>query len=459
VAGEIDGYAMDKRYLRKDGITIWIRLNVRLMKDAAGRPLYFLPMMEDISERKQAEEKLWQLSATLEARVQQRTAELEASNLRLMQEMAERQRMEAALRESEAQYRTLFETMAQGVVYHGAKGGIHSANPAAERILGLTQDQFLGRTSLDPRWHAIHEDGSPFPGETHPVMIALSTGQPVWNVIMGVFHPAEEQHRWIIVNATPQFRPGENAPFQVYATFADITERKQAEDQLRRLAQAAAVTEERQRLARDLHDSVTQLLYGLMLNAATAEEELQDDNPTQARACLAEARQTAQQVLKEMRLLLYELRPEALQRHGLVETLRLRLESVERRAGVSPTLTVNGPSRLWESVAQASLWQEELHRIITEALNNALKHAAATTVNVCLQGNPGGLEVEIADNGQGFDHQASAHSGGLGLTTMRERAEQLGGALTIQTASGRGTVIRAQLPWPAELLQGRERHD
>ncbi|MCH7858482.1 MAG: PAS domain S-box protein [Candidatus Marinimicrobia bacterium] len=140
---------------------------------------------------------------------------------------------EEALRESEEKHRTLFETMVQGVVYQSADGQIISANHAAERILGLTLDQMQGRTSMDPSWRAIHEDGSDFTGETHPAMIALTSGEEVNDVVMGVLHSDHEQYYWININAVPQFRPGEDKPFQVYTTFEDITERKRAEDRQR----------------------------------------------------------------------------------------------------------------------------------------------------------------------------------------------------------------------------------
>jgi PAS domain S-box-containing protein len=148
-------------------------------------------------------------------------------------DVTERKRAAEALRESEEKHRLLFETMAQGVVYQAADGQVISANPAAERILGLALDQMKGRTPADPRWHTIHEDGSSFPGDEHPAMVALRTGQPVRNVVMGVFLPLERLHRWIVVNAIPQFRPGEASPFKVYATFTDITDLKLAEQTLR----------------------------------------------------------------------------------------------------------------------------------------------------------------------------------------------------------------------------------
>ena len=147
--------------------------------------------------------------------------------------MIERERGEAEFGQSGARYRVLFETMAQGVVYQDAEGKITSANPAAERILGLTLDQMQGRTSADPRWKAIHEDGSDFPGETHPSMVALATGKEVSDVVMGVFLPQAERYNWINVNAVPLFRSGEDNPYCVYTTFEDTTARRRAEEALR----------------------------------------------------------------------------------------------------------------------------------------------------------------------------------------------------------------------------------
>ncbi len=139
------------------------------------------------------------------------------------------------LRESEERYRTLFETMVLGVVYQDNNGKIISANPAAEDMLGLSFDQMQGRTSTNPRWKSIHEDGSDFPGESHPAMVALKTGKKVKNVIMGVFDPKMEETRWININATPQYKKYETKPFQVYSTFEEITERIKAEENYKHL--------------------------------------------------------------------------------------------------------------------------------------------------------------------------------------------------------------------------------
>ncbi len=146
---------------------------------------------------------------------------------------SQQKRAERHLKESESRFRTLFETMSQGVVYQDRSGAIIDANPAAEHILGLTLDQMRGRASIDPRWRAIREDGAELSGVDHPAMIALRSGKPVNNVVMGVFNPQDESHHWILVNAIPQYLPNESVPHQVFATFTDITDRKRAEEAMR----------------------------------------------------------------------------------------------------------------------------------------------------------------------------------------------------------------------------------
>ncbi len=139
---------------------------------------------------------------------------------------------QAELWEQQDRYRLLFGTMAQGVVYQAADGSVIDANPAAQHILGLTLDQIQGRTSFDPRWRAVYADGSDFPGEAHPSMVALRTGKPVLGTRMGVDDARSQRRRWININAIPLFHPNAAAPYQVYTTFTDITARLEAETQL-----------------------------------------------------------------------------------------------------------------------------------------------------------------------------------------------------------------------------------
>lgn len=138
---------------------------------------------------------------------------------------------EAALRESEERYRTTVTAMTEGIVVQNRTGAIELCNAAAERILGLTADQLMGRTSIDPRWAAIHEDGAPFAGEKHPAMVALTTAKPVLNVVMGV-HKPDGALTWILVNSQPLIKPEQREPYAAVTTFTDITDRKLAEAEL-----------------------------------------------------------------------------------------------------------------------------------------------------------------------------------------------------------------------------------
>ena len=143
-----------------------------------------------------------------------------------------RKAAERQLSESERHHRLLFETMLQGVVYQDAAGRIISMNPAAERILGKSPEDFLGRTSEDEEHHTLREDGTPFPGLEHPAMVALRTGRELRDVVMGVFNPRDPGYRWISISAVPLFREGEDTPYQVYTLFNDITAHRQAEQAL-----------------------------------------------------------------------------------------------------------------------------------------------------------------------------------------------------------------------------------
>lgn len=132
---------------------------------------------------------------------------------------------------SQQHLRSVLTMVAEGVVVQAADGAITGCNPAAERILGLSRDQLVLRTSVDPRWRAVREDGSPFPGETHPAMEVLRTGKPLQDVVMGL-HLPDGTERWIAINAAPLFRGGDARPHAAVTTFVDITERKRLERRL-----------------------------------------------------------------------------------------------------------------------------------------------------------------------------------------------------------------------------------
>ncbi len=256
---------------------------------------------------------------------------------------------------------------------------------------------------------------------------------------------------------------------------------------LYRQAQQLAALEERSRLARELHDSVTQALYSQILLVEGWKQMVRNGELTDLTEPLEELGLVNKQAIKEMRLLVYELRPPDLEKEGLVGALHKRLNAVEKRAGVEARLITEGiladlPVEL----------EENLYRIAQEALANALKHAAAQQVLVRLSADPGQVTLEITDDGCGFDpaifssgfnsglnsgrmntatpvsrvyDAGTAHAvaapersnsqapsdeavdnGGMGLINMRERTEKLKGVFTLESAPGQGVKIRVEIP-------------
>ena len=204
-------------------------------------------------------------------------------------------------------------------------------------------------------------------------------------------------------------------------------------------AQRLAVLEERQRLARELHDSVTQSLYGINLYVEAAVGQMTLGRTGQALQYLNDIQTTAQESLAEMRLLIFELRPPILEQEGLVAAIQNRLYSVEHRAGLKFNLENNLEERLPPAM------EEGLYRIAHEALNNTLKHSHAKNVTICIQQEEESLVMEIADDGIGFEPGTARREGCLGLVSMQERAQALGGHLSVDSGPGNGTRIRVEV--------------
>jgi signal transduction histidine kinase len=207
-------------------------------------------------------------------------------------------------------------------------------------------------------------------------------------------------------------------------------------------AQELAVFEERNRLARDLHDRVSQSLYGISLGLHTARELLYRDE--QSAQVLSEpldyAITLSQEAISEMRSLIFEMRPDMLEAEGLCASLRRHAQTLESRHRLPILLTLpDEPSLRFEV-------REQLYRIAYEALNNAIRHAGASQLTMKLAADADHLMLEIGDNGRGFDTHAD-HPGHLGLRSMSERAERIGGQFTIISNPGVGTTIRVSLPY------------
>ena len=232
---------------------------------------------------------------------------------------------------------------------------------------------------------------------------------------------------------------GRELEAEVQARTADLQweadQRLRAEQTLRQREREQAVTEERNRLARDLHDSVSQALYGVTLYSEAAAGHLAQGHTDRAADHLQELQDTAQEALAEMRLLIFELRPPILEDLGLVAALQARLQAVEGRAGLRTEFKTNLEGRLPLNI------EEGLYRIAQEALNNALKHAQARQIRVQLWQAGTGVMLEVADDGVGFDPATAGERGGMGLSAMAERAADLGARLEIESEAGRGTRV------------------
>ncbi|HUX90863.1 MAG TPA: EAL domain-containing protein [Gallionellaceae bacterium] len=186
-------YEVVHRLLMRNGCIKWVQERCETDFDSDGKPLFSRGTVQDVTLQKSAED---------------------------------------LLHESETRYHSVVAALSEGIVLTAKNGAIIAANESAQQILGLSLDQMNGRMPVDPRWRPVHEDGSPFSGDTHPGSVTLRTGKPQSNVIMGV-HKPDGRLTWISINSQPIFQPGELLPSTVVASFVDITERKRGEEVLR----------------------------------------------------------------------------------------------------------------------------------------------------------------------------------------------------------------------------------
>ncbi|MFI7132959.1 GAF domain-containing sensor histidine kinase [Nonomuraea sp. NPDC050153] len=196
-----------------------------------------------------------------------------------------------------------------------------------------------------------------------------------------------------------------------------------------------AMLEERNRVARELHDAVTQKLFSLRLTAQAASAML-DRAPDRAAAELERVQRLAGEALSELRAVIVELRPAELDRHGLAETLRKHVRMLDR---LHPSLVTFECAELPPVAPEVEV---AVLRVAQEALHNALRHADAAGVSVRLAYQDGKLVLIVSDDGDGFEQ---AESRGLGLVSMRDRAESVGGVMTVESARGRGTTVRVEV--------------
>ena len=321
----------------------------------------------------------------------------------------------------------------RGVLVLAAQAGAASATPigslqhAGSGLLGRTV-----RTATTQRVDDVRNDpdyeSSASPGTRSELCVPVVAGGRV----LGVLNVE-----------SPQIAAFTSEDVAVLETTADVLAGAINNARLYHRTQEAAVLEERNRLARDLHDSVTQQLFSMTLTAQAARAHL-ERNPPRAAQQLERLQETAQAALAEMRALIFQLRPPALAEQGLVAALNQHVAAVSRRENLRIEMTVAGDERHARGAEQA------LYRIVQEALNNVVKHAAATHVRVNLEFGAEQVRLSVADDGVGIDSRRDAAPPGgdrhLGLIGMRERAAELGGMMELRARPRGGTEVIVVVP-------------
>ena len=226
-------------------------------------------------------------------------------------------------------------------------------------------------------------------------------------------------------------------PLRMIGAMVDVTSRVTLAE-----VQVLSAVEERQRLARDLHDTVAQTLYSMTLLSEAVRRMAIAGDLHQVQAYASRLGETAQQSLKEMRLLVYEMRTSMLENQGLSKAIQNRLDAVEKRSGIDVHFQTNLEGKLPEPL------EKNLFYIISEALTNSLKHASATVVNIVLCVDEGvEVALEVSDNGCGFDLDTAEAGGGIGLSSMRERVGKMSGQMMIKSEHQQGTRIQVRVPF------------
>ena len=392
-------------------------------------PNFFHPEHERLAESLAARAASAIQNAQLFEQSQHYVAELE-------EHLAERNRVEAALRESEERYRELFENARDAIYVHDLEGTYVSINHAAEKLCGYTRDEIIGHNFSEfVASEHLKEVRERFCGKlatrgetTYEVDVIAKDGRRV---------PVEVSSRAIYEN-------GEIIGVQ--GTARDITERKQVQDALQMFSRQLieAQEDERRRIARELHDQIGQVLTVVKMNLHTAQRVCDE---TEVASYIRDNIEAVDEALRLVRDLSVDLRPPLLDDFGLVTALRWYVDRYAKRTGIDADVSIglkDANERFSRELETACF------RIAQEALTNVVRHARAKRVCVRLAKENNLLTLLISDDGMGFDphglRKRASRSVTLGLLGMQERAHAAGGSLEIHSQISTGTEIRLEVP-------------
>lgn len=435
---EIVRYDETARFFNKvKGQWVWLRTISAPVVDKQGQLSHFTGIILDITQQKQAQ-------AGLEQRVIERTQELERANATLQVEIEQRKRAEESLQLSQAHYLEVFDNSPLQMfvieVLPDAHFRVLRTNPAHQRGSGLPPEKIWGKTIdelvIPEVAEAINRHYQTCVQARQAIEYEEQGPSPYWNL---------ERIRTFRTTIAPVIDP-QGRVVRLVGSSEDITDQKQAEGIIMQRAREEAVTAERSRLARELHDAVTQTLFSTTLMAEVL-PKIWARNPDEGHKKLGELRELTRGALAEMRTLLMELRPDALADAELKDLLGHLSNAFIARARIPIYATIEDCCNLPVEVKIA------FYRVAQEALNNIAKHSEAKQVTLSLTCRPEATELIVQDNGQGFDTDQVCGADHYGLRIIRERAEQIGAGVDILSQLGQGTSVKmvwaARLPGPA----------
>ncbi|UCF27928.1 MAG: PAS domain S-box protein, partial [Chloroflexota bacterium] len=358
----------------------------------------------------------------LERLVDERTAELERSNIQLSEEVTSRQQAEAALRQSERRARALLNAPPDFALLADLDGTILEINKVAADRFGLEIEDAIGQNAF-AFFDADLADRRRLKGD----QLIETREQVVWEDERA--GRSYENYLYPIMNDDDQV-----SSIAIFAR--DVTELRKVQER----EKADAASEERTRLARDLHDAVTQTIYSAALIAEVL-PTVWERNPDDGKRNLVKLRQLVRGALAEMRTLLFELRPASLEAAELSTLLRHLGDALTGRTRITVEFELSE-----EYPPQVEI-KITIYRIAQEAFNNIAKHSEATRVSVELNANDRNLALVISDNGHGFD-QTKVAEDRLGIQIMSERAREIDAGIRIESSQGNGT--RVSVNWSAE---------